>query len=241
MEPAADINALHQRFTWKYSFASATEEPAKTNVSSLRRRAAEQDEEARLLFRPRRAKRAGLSAADIGLVHHVFLQHVACERAGSPMDLRSEAERLVTERRLNRDEANALDFDALLRFWQSSIGQTIRAQAQWVHRELPFTARFALRTLQELGLTSASTTTHGDEFVVVQGVVDLAIIRPDSISILDFKTDTFHRADLEVKMREYAPQLRLYGFALSRIYRRPVADLSLYFLALGEHLPISAN
>jgi len=200
----------------------------------LRRRAA--DEEARVLFRPRRSASRGLNAADIGSAHHLFLQHIDLSRAGSLVDLHNEAERLVNEQQLNSAQAAALDFGALLRFWQSTAGQQVRAQAQFVHREMPFTARFTLQQLSELGFTP---TAAPDEFVIVQGVVDLAVLRPQSISILDFKTDSFHRADLEAKVREYAPQLKLYASALGRIYARPVEQVELHFLALGETKPIS--
>ena len=49
----------------------------------------------------------------------------------------------------------------------------------------------------------AKATAPG-EFVIVQGVVDLAILRSESISILDFKTDTLRRGELEASKRDGA-------------------------------------
>jgi ATP-dependent helicase/nuclease subunit A len=231
-----DLEPLRRRLTWQYVFAPVTKEPAKTNVSLLRRRAA--DEEARQLFRPRRRASTQLSAADIGSAHHLFLQYVDLARAESLVDLRNEAERLIKQQLISSAQAAALDFEALLRFWQSTEGRKVRAQPSFVHRELPFTARFTLQQLAELGL---STSAAPDEFVIVQGVVDLAVLRDESISIFDFKTDAFPRAHLESKVREYEPQLRLYASALSRIYGRKVEELALHFLALGETWPISVQ
>ena len=231
------LEPLRQRLTWQYAFMPVTHEAAKSNVSLLRRRA--EDEEARVWFRPRRAPVSGLNAADIGSAHHLFLQHVDLARADSMVDLRNETERLVAGGPLTREQAGALDFDALLRFWQSPLGREIRAEPpECVHRELPFTARFTLEQLSVLGMSKVSTS---EEYVIVQGVVDLAIIRRETITILDFKTDTFHPAELAGKAREYGPQLRLYASALGRIYGRDVTGLALHFLTLGETVPILAQ
>ncbi len=223
------LEPLRQRLTWKYPFTPVTHEAAKSNVSLLRQRA--EDEEARVWFRPRRVPASGLNAADLGSAHHLFLQHVDLARAGSLLDLRNEAERLVNGAQLTREQVGALDFEALLNFWQSPPGREIRAEPPGkVHRELPFTARFTLEQLAALGLAK---TDSPEEFVIVQGVVDLAVVRNESITILDFKTDAFHREELATKVRQYAPQLRLYASALGRIYDKPVTGLALHFLKLG--------
>ena len=72
------------------------------------------------------------------------------------------------------------------------------------------------------------------EFVVVQGVADLAVIMPGEIWLLDYKTDHFQRPDLAAKVRQHEQQLRLYALALAGIYGRPVTRRWLHFLAVGE-------
>ena len=67
-------------------------------------------------------------AADTGTAHHKFLQHVALEKTGDRAALAAEAERLVREKILSADERAALDLDALAAFWNSQLGQKIRAQ-----------------------------------------------------------------------------------------------------------------
>jgi ATP-dependent helicase/nuclease subunit A len=238
--PAFDVDDLRQRVSWQYAFAPATTEMAKSNVSALRRRAAELDDESSWLFvPPPRAKRSAvLSATDVGSAHHAFLQRVNLQRVSSLLELRGEAERFVADGWLTREEAKALDYEALLRFWQSADGRTVLAQAANVHRELPFTTKFTVEELRELGLTRSSAK---GEFVIVQGVVDLAVIREQDIDLFDFKTDQVTRDSIKAKEAEYRPQLRLYAAALRAIYRRPVRKAALHFLAVGETLPISAG
>jgi ATP-dependent exoDNAse (exonuclease V) beta subunit len=117
-------------------------------------------------------------------------------------------------------------------FWGSDIGKKIREQAGLVRRELPFTARFTPRELDNI-LRTKSGDLEG-EFVVVQGVVDLAVLLPKEIWVVDFKTDGVRPGDLTEKTKFYTPQLKLYAQALEKIYSRPVTKCWLHFLALGR-------
>jgi ATP-dependent helicase/nuclease subunit A len=236
-----DINALRARLTWTYPHHDATREPAKTNVSVLRRRATEEDNEARQLFFPRNgARRAGqLTAAQIGSAHHRFMQHVAFARVSSLLDLRNEAERLVRQNHFTLLEAAALDFGALFSFWNSEEGRRLVSKEPFVHRELPFTARFTPKELREMGL--GAVIPMSDEFVIVQGVVDLAVITEDEIEILDFKTDEAQGDKLAAKSTAYAPQVRLYAAALRAIYDRPVRKAGLHFLAARQTVPVTSE
>jgi ATP-dependent helicase/nuclease subunit A len=82
--------------------------------------------------------------------------------------------------------------------------------------------------------TVPSSPICGEEFVIVQGVIDLAVVMPEEIWVLDFKTDQFAEADLEEKVRLYRPQLSLYALAIARIYGRPVTRRWLHFFALSR-------
>jgi ATP-dependent helicase/nuclease subunit A len=113
------------------------------------------------------------------------------------------------------------------------VGRAIRAcPSDCVQREMPFTARFTPAELAAAGLPGLGGASF-DEFLVVQGVADLAVIQRGEIWLLDFKTDHFAPAELEAKRTHHGAQLRLYAAALARIYRRPVTKRWLHFLALG--------
>lgn len=236
-----DLNALRARVTWQYQFQPATHEFAKSNVSALRRRALEMDEEAKHLLprTPRVRASDELSAADVGSAHHAFLQKVNLRRVNSLVELRSEAERFVNEGWLTREEVAVLNFEALLAFWQSPDGKRMAAMGEpKVRRELPFTAKFTIDQLRALGFTKEESF---DDFVVVQGVVDLACIDEEGIDVLDFKTDQVTKATARAKADEYTPQVRLYAAALHRIFAKPVRSAALHFLAAGETLPIKVK
>jgi ATP-dependent helicase/nuclease subunit A len=137
--------------------------------------------------------------------------------------------RLREEGLLTAEEVAALDLEGLAAFWQSGLGKRILARPRSIHREIPFTARFLRGDLEACGLSARLAS---DEFVVVQGVVDLAVIEAEAgeIWVVDFKTDELKGSGAAERAKEYEPQLKLYARALAGIYGRPVTECCLYFL-----------
>jgi ATP-dependent helicase/nuclease subunit A len=242
----AAAEKLRAMLNWRYPQEAATKRKAKGSVTELRRAADERDDEAAPVFTPPALagqKRKGasgkrkLSAADAGTAQHKFLQHFALEKTG---DLAAEAERLVRGNYLAADERAALDFEALASFWNSPLGKNIQENAKYVRRELPFTARFSPAEIA--GITGEKIAGGlENEFIIVQGVADLVVLRPAEIWLVDFKTDTVRPGELAEKIRSYTPQLRLYAAALEKIFSRPVTDGRLYFLSLGHSEPVSRS
>ena len=235
---------LQTVLAWQYEFAAATEYPAKTSVTALRRQAEEMDGEAAPLFpappadhTERPHTRSGLSAADIGTAHHLFLQYLQLENTTDLQSLTAEAERLTREQWLTPAQSRALDLEAVAAFWASALGREIRGRAALVRRELAFTARFPpaeLAALSGIELAAAARPALAGEYAVVQGVVDLAVLLPEEIWVVDFKTDHLAADELAAKTAHYKPQLQLYAGALAKIYGRPVTRRRLHFLAARQ-------
>lgn len=233
----ADVEKLEERLQWRYPFEIATKAPAKKSVSTLRREIA--DEEASPLFDfskrvppLHRATSGKLSAAEKGTAHHAFLEYVSFDHLGDETALASEAKRLVVEQRLSKEQAACLDFEALLAFWQSPVGQLFLTHKNSLRRELAFTARFNSKDAAGL---SAPEFPVENEYIVVQGVIDLCAILTDEIWLLDFKTDQVSVPEqIHEKTRSYEPQLELYARAISRIHQKPVTKSWLHFLTAGK-------
>jgi ATP-dependent helicase/nuclease subunit A len=246
--PGLDGEALHrlrETLTWNYGFNAATVRKTKSSVTALRREVVdESDDEAEQFFRARRFAPTGrrdahmkLSAADAGTAHHKFLQHAALESNGELAALKAEAERLEREKVLSSDERAALDLEAVAAFLNSGPGQKIRKQVAKTKRELPFTAKFSPLELSEI-IGTKSEAGLEKEFVVVQGVADLVVLLPQEIWLVDFKTDEIRASELPEKTKLYAPQLKLYACALSKIYDRPVTNCWLHFLSAQRTVKI---
>jgi len=232
-EPSA--NEVLKRVMLEYPFADATHEPAKTSLSALRRRM-DADEEAVPWFRFQNVGSAGVSGRELGSAHHALLEVMPLETGGDVESLRVQARQLAAHGVLSAPEAAALDLDAIARFWQSPIAAEIRAHAAEVHRELPFTARFTPEELAAIGLSRFSDPA---EFIVLQGVVDLAVLLEKEIWVLDFKTDRVSAADAPAKAEVYRPQLEIYARALHRIYDdKPVKRRWVHFLSCGATIEV---
>ncbi len=223
------------RLNWQYPFKAETQLPAKASVSLLRKQISEDEEESFPIFRfdmpSRRSVSTGrLTAAEIGSAHHAFLESLSLDNAQSIAHLRAEANRLSHAKKLTPAEAASLDFEALAAFWQSDPGRQLLNVSAAIRRELPFTAKFAPRNWRE-SAPQKFAPAAANEFVIVQGVVDLAAFLPKEIWLLDFKTDQFSAAQLPEKIETYRPQLALYAEAIARIHNLPVTRRWLHFLS----------
>jgi len=226
-----------------YPNAAATVESAKVTATGLRRRMAEDPDAMDILQRISRSRhgesdpRDG-TAVERGVAHHRFLEGVQPERTGTEEEIRLEMARMVGAGWMSAGEAELLEVEALVRFWNSELGLWIRERADRLRREVPFTARLTAADLGALGFKVAEGLAP-EEFVVAQGVVDLAVVGPEEIWIVDFKTDrvTSGAVTLE-KAIAYRPQLAVYALALSRIHGKPVTGRWLHFLATGETVAV---
>jgi len=253
---AEQLNRIEAMLAARYQHEGAVAQPAKTTVTAIRHRLADQmDDEARRVFQmtgPLLVSRkldSKLSAAEIGTAHHTFLQFVALKRTATELDLRNEATQLEHDGALSSEQLGVLDFAALTAFWQSDLGKELRSLPEnLVNREMPFTARFRVSEIEKLlrsGLGSKDFALKADaDFIVVQGIADLAVLLPKEIWLLDFKTDHITTAELEDKVKLYAPQLKIYALALARIFNRPITRCCVHFLAARETRmiePITCN
>ena len=76
------------------------------------------------------------------------------------------------------------------------------------------------------------------EKILLQGVVDCALVEEDGITVVDFKTDRVTEETLPERARQYRPQVLAYAGALERIYGKPVKEAVLYFFQMGEIVPV---
>ena len=76
------------------------------------------------------------------------------------------------------------------------------------------------------------------EQVLLQGVVDCALLEEDGITVVDFKTDKVSEETLSELAERYRSQVNTYAEALSRIYQMPVKSRKLYFFRLKRFVDV---
>ena len=153
------------------------------------------------------------------------LQYMDFTQTESEEAVRAEIERMRRERYLSDREAEAVDARAIVKLFASPLGRRIRG-ADMLRREFKFSLLCPADEL--LGARS-------DDEVLLQGVVDCLIEEGGALVVVDYKTDAV-RTDEQLDERRalYAPQLRAYAAAMTRIFRKPVKECVLYFLSAGK-------
>ena len=119
--------------------------------------------------------------------------------------------------------APKLDRNAILKFFQTDLGRKLMS-GKYI-REFKFSI-----------LEDADAYGEGlsGEQILLQGVVDCALVEPDGITVVDFKTDYVTDATLNEVLARYRPQVETYSRALERIYETKVKGTYLYFFHLKK-------
>ncbi len=112
--------------------------------------------------------------------------------------------------------------------FESSLGLRMR-KAKSILREFKFSI------MDDCGRYDKALS---GESVLVQGVIDCALIEDDGIVLIDFKTDQITKDDLQKVADRYASQVRVYADAIARIYQMPVKQKILYLFSLDTSVEI---
>ena len=232
-----DRGQVLESVAFRYAHEAATRLPAKLTATQLKGRgldleAAEeapaQPEPSRKPWRtPQFLQDRPLTGREKGSATHLFMQFVRYESCPTREGIRQELVRMQAEKFLTPRQAEAVDAEKILALFSSELGNRI-LHADSLRREFKFSI---------LADAAAYDPAAVGEQVMLQGVVDCFWQEPDGIVILDFKTDYIH-GDLQQKASRYAPQLRAYAQALSRIYQCPVKKTVLYFFSAGREVEI---
>ena len=239
-EPAApepaETAALTAALDWEYPYRWAEELPSKITASALEGSDADPDAQDLSPNTGRRsfrrpvfgAKDAPLTGTARGIAVHTVLQFIDYSRVSTLEQVRGEIERLKNAEHITPAQAAAVEPERICALFASPIGQRI-LHADEVWREL----RFSL-------LTDAGKVfgVPAGESVLLQGVADCCIREGDALTVVDYKTDFVTADTLEARAAEYAPQLRAYAAALTRLLEKPVREGVLYFLRTGESVSI---
>lgn len=227
---------LRSALSYRYAHTAATETPSKQTATGRKGRqkdaeAAESAGNAKLAERSWRqpdflSRQA--SGKTYGSAMHAALQYIRYEDCGGSEAVSREIQRLVKGKFLTQEQGSLVRCDQLARFFQSEIGKKLRSGTRYL-REFKFSILDAGRHYGE-GLE--------DEQVLLQGVVDCALLEEDGITILDFKTDRVTEETVAAAADRYRLQVETYADALTRIYEMPVKSRYLYFFSIDRFVEV---
>ncbi len=227
--------SIRQGLAFRYGHMAATRAPSKQTATQRkgREKDAEAAENAPPEAKPAKTWRipafagAREDAAAAGTATHLCLQYIRYDSCATEDAVGQEVARLVESQYLTPEQGRMVNCGWIAAFFRTELGKKLRAGQ--VIREFKFSI---------LDDGSAYDPALAGESILLQGVVDCALLEPDGITVLDFKTDYVTAQSLPGKVAHYRPQLLAYAGALERIYSKPVKDALLYFFRIGEAVSV---
>ncbi len=225
------IGQLAQMLSFSYPHSPATTAPSKQTATQ--RKGREKDDEAAefaprahtpFVWRQPTFVQAGKSGTEYGNAIHAAMQFVDFAACTDAAHIRAELDRLIRCHLLTSEEGALVDPNRLNTFFQTPLGQKLRT-ADNVIREFKFSV------LDDAAQYDAACA---GEKILLQGVVDCALVEDDGITIVDFKTDFVTSETLPAVAARYRAQVQTYADALQRIYAKPVKEKLLYFFHIGR-------
>ena len=227
---------LREALGFRYGHEEATRAPSKQTATQRKgrikdREAAENAQEPKPVARSwrRPSFRSGQPQGKAyGNAIHGVLQHIRYESCGSSDGVRAEICRLTEAGLITAEQAEMVRPEVICRFFESEIGRKLCRGAACL-REFKFSI-----------LDDGSNYGPGleGEQVLLQGVVDCALLEEDGITVVDFKTDFVTEENLAQLVDRYRPQVETYANAMARIYETPVKAAYLYFFHSHQFIAI---
>ena len=229
--PNGAVDALREGLSFAYAYDAATKAPSKQTATGRKDRirdqeAAEEAPEQKQIHRSWRKpsfRDQVLEGVEFGTAIHSVMQYIRYDRCGTTEAVREELERLVAEKLLTRQQVDAVDPQRIVRLFSTELGRKLMTGQ--VLREFKF-----------------SILDRGDHYapglegerVLLQGVVDCALIEADGLTIVDYKTDRVTEDTVAELVDRYKSQVTAYADAMTRIYEMPVKGMYLYLFQLDR-------
>ena len=233
--PSGAVELLREALGFRYGHEPATEAASKQTATGRKGRFRD-EEAAELTEHPRHLPRAwrkpsfrdgGIRGVEFGTVVHSVMQYIRYEECAGVEGVRQELSRMVREGFLTEAQAQAVEPERIARLFACALGEKLRRGK--VLREFKFSI-----------LDDGSNYCPGldGEQVLLQGVVDCALMEEDGITVVDFKTDRVTEEEVAELVARYRPQVTAYADAMAKIYCQPVKAVYLYLFHLNRFVKV---
>ena len=162
----------------------------------------------------------GLTAAEKGTRVHDLLAKVDLAQCRTLEGSRAQLEKFS----LGGEAPDERDIEMVCSFANSPWGERVLSAKEVMHEY-----RFGLLfTPKELDLGDNET-----EQILVNGSIDLLLDEGDSLTVVDYKTDSVKPGEEKSGAEVHRRQLELYKNAAQQIFQKPVSEITVFFLKTG--------
>lgn len=234
--PKEHIAKIREELCFQYAHSMATRTPSKRTATDLKGRDKDieiSENTKKQLDSVRKWRKptfvhSQFSGKEYGNVMHTLMQFICYEKCKNIAGIQTEIDRLVLNGFLTQEQADSVNQKKLLTFFTSEIGKKLVSG-------IPYIREFKFSLLDSAVKYDYALT--GDD-VLLQGVVDCALLEDDGITVIDFKTDYVTEENLPAVILRYRTQVETYAEAIHRIYECPIKERYLYFFHLDRFVSI---
>lgn len=227
---------IQTRFEWEYPNECDVGIPSKLAVSDIKKANAQNMDD--IVFKiPSLVKRPDFiegkkpfTKAEIGTIIHFVMQHLNLDRISEPAQIQQQVDEMVTSELLTFEEANVVNVDKILKFFESNIGKRI-LKADKIYKEAPF-------ILKKMASEVINDLEDCSEEVLIQGIIDCYFEEGEDLVLVDYKTGHVFGGNIEVIIARYRIQMELYKEALENITKKKVKESYIYLFDIDKEVQI---
>lgn len=230
------ILKIQAGLSYRYPELTAVEVPSKLTATQLKGRIKDQEaaeftgahNQMTAAFRAPMISPKTTGGTEYGTALHSVMQYLDFSKCSDDTAIRMDISTMAERGLITEQQAKIVNINQILQFFKTELGSRI-VHGKNVLREFKFSI-----------LEDASQYYEGvnNDVILLQGVIDCALIEETGITVLDFKTDYITEDNRNERIAQYSRQVDTYSKALSRIYELPVNGAYIYFFSTGELVEI---
>ena len=228
------LERIEAKLNYSYPYIAATVTPSKQTATQLKGRLKDQEiaegtysKSEKDHFRMPSFLGNERKGKEYGTLIHLVMQHIDFAHCSCTEELLSQVRQLQELGFITQEQASQIPTDQILSFLHSRNGKRILSGKE-VLREFKFSI---LRDPEDPMLQG--------EKILLQGVIDCALVEEDGIVLVDFKTDYVTEKTISSIADQYTLQVKAYVSAIERIYEKPVKEAYLYFFRMNTFVRIA--
>jgi ATP-dependent helicase/nuclease subunit A len=164
----------------------------------------------------------------IGTATHLVISQLDLDKPITTDAINRLTTKLVADGAITQPAASQIHAESIIKFFKTELAQMALDKNNSVFREWPFT--FAVPASQWSEPETQDAIRNTQDYIIVQGIIDLLIKTPKGLLIVDFKTDDVSPDQVSHRAELYRSQLALYAQAASAITGQKILSKWLYFL-----------
>ena len=226
------LKQLRQGIDFRYPHLAATKAPSKQTATQRKGRQKDEEvsENAPINASFHRSWRqpmfgsVGATGADRGTATHTVMQYLNFSDCQDEAHVQAQVSRLVDMGTLTQEQAKLVNCHWIAELFTTQLGMKLHSNGELL-REFKF-------SILDDG-TNYDPALAGEK-ILLQGVVDCALVEADGITIVDFKTDYVTEDTVVARTEHYRPQVLAYADAMRRIYGLPIKAAYLYYFRINR-------